>query len=280
MQPSNTRRKTLHTIAVYLLLAVASALAVTPVLYSFLSSFKTQKQFLSEGPLALPNPVTLENYHRLFTETDVPRAFIITAAVVAVTAAGQLITSILAAYAFARLRFWGRDTLFWVYLATMMIPAAVTFIPLFMLLSQAGLKNTFWGIALPFMFVSPYAIFLLRQYFLSIPQEIFDAARLDGASHWKIMWRIVVPEAKPVIATLLVITVVTHWNNFLWPLMISPASGVRTLTVATAQLQTAHDGQWWLVTAATTVAIVPLVILLFVFHKQLLRSISAPTINT
>ncbi|MGO1570882.1 MAG: carbohydrate ABC transporter permease, partial [Canibacter sp.] len=205
---------------------------------------------------------------------------LVTCGVVVLTTVGQLFTSIMAAYAFARLKFWGRDTLFWIYLSTMMIPAAVTLIPLFLLMSQLGLKNTFWGIVLPFALISPYAIFLLRQFFLGFSQDVIDAAKLDGASQWRVLWGMLVPNAKPIIVTLAIITFVSHWNNFLWPLMIASGKQTRTMTVAIAQLQSAHDGQWWLVMAATTVSLIPLVIVLSVFHKQLLSSITISRVGS
>lgn len=273
-RPHRRRGPVLASAGIYAVLIVGAVLTVSPFLLSVMTSLKTPGQVLSGQPLDLPAPVTLENYVSLFTENGFGHAMLITAGVVVVTTIGQLTTSIFAAFAFARLRFPGRDVLFWLYLSTMMIPAAVTFIPLFLMMSQAGLKNTFLGITLPFALVSPYAVFLLRQFFLGIPQDVIDAASLDGASTWRILWRIMVPMARPIIVTLTLITVVSHWNNFLWPLMIAPANGTRTLTVATSALQTAHDGQWWLVMAATTVATVPLLVLFLIFQKQIVRSIA------
>ncbi|WP_166984646.1 carbohydrate ABC transporter permease [Canibacter zhoujuaniae] len=273
MQTKSAKRFGANTLA-YALLLVSAVLAVSPFLIALSGSLKTQSQFVTGQPLDLPSPVTFENYVRLFTTTDFTNALLVTSGVVLVTATGQIFTSILAAYAFARLRFKGRDVLFWLYLATMMIPAAVVFIPLFLMMAQLGLRNSFWGIVLPFAFVSPYAVFLLRQFFQEIPKEITDAAMLDGAGHWRILWQIIVPNAKPIIATLAVITFVSHWNNFLWPLMISPLSGSRTVTVATIALQSEHNSQWWLVMAASVVAVLPLIVLLLLFHRQLVRSVT------
>ncbi|WP_167142371.1 carbohydrate ABC transporter permease [Canibacter zhoujuaniae] len=273
MQTKSAKRFGANTLA-YALLLVSAVLAVSPFLIALSGSLKTQSQFVTGQPLDLPSPVTFENYVRLFTTTDFTNALLVTSGVVLVTATGQIFTSILAAYAFARLRFKGRDVLFWLYLATMMIPAAVVFIPLFLMMAQLGLRNSFWGIVLPFAFVSPYAVFLLRQFFQEIPKEITDAAMLDGAGHWRILWQIIVPNAKPITATLTVITFVSHWNNFLWPLMISPLSGSRTVTVATIALQSEHNSQWWLVMAASVIAVLPLIVLLLLFHRQLVRSVT------
>ncbi|MGO1672842.1 MAG: carbohydrate ABC transporter permease [Canibacter sp.] len=272
--------KVLADISTYVVLFLACFIAVAPIALSVLGSLKSRQQFVSGQPLDLPWPPTLENYVTLFTQTTFGYSVLVTCGVVVLTTVGQLFTSIMAAYAFARLKFWGRDTLFWIYLSTMMIPAAVTLIPLFLLMSQLGLKNTFWGIVLPFALISPYAIFLLRQFFLGFSQDVIDAAKLDGASQWRVLWGMLVPNAKPIIVTLAIITFVSHWNNFLWPLMIASGKQTRTMTVAIAQLQSAHDGQWWLVMAATTVSLIPLVIVLSVFHKQLLSSITISRVGS
>ncbi len=277
---TKTPRRLTANAVTYVILLTASALAVAPIALSVLGSLKSRQQFVTGHPLELPAPPTLENFVTLFTETSFGYSMLVTAGVVAVTTVGQLFTSTLAAYAFARLRFWGREALFWLYLSTMMIPAAVTLIPLFLLMTQWGMKNTFWGIVLPFAFVSPYAVFLLRQFFMGMSQDIIDAARLDGASQWQILWRILVPNAKPILVTLAIITLVSHWNNFLWPLMIASGNKTRTMTVAIAQLQTAYDGQWWLVMAATTVSLIPLVVVLIIFRKQLLNSITISRVGS
>ena len=185
----------------------------------------------------------------------------------------QVVTSILAAYAFAQLDFPGRDAIFWVYVSTLMIPAVVTIIPLYSMMTSLGLKNSFAGLVVPFMFGSPYAIFLLRENFRSTPSDVLDAARIDGAGVLRRLWQIMVPMNKPILATLLLITVVSQWNNFMWPLIIAPAPEWNVITVATAALQTQYNGNWTLVMAATTIALAPLVILFLVFQKQITSSL-------
>ena len=218
--------------------------------------------------------MTTENYVSLFGERYnfiVPIA--VTVQVVLVLVIGQMVSSILAAYAFARLEFRGRDTIFWLYIATLMIPAVVTIIPLFSMMTAWDLKNTFWGLVLPFMFGSPYAIFLLRENFRSTPSEILDAAEIDGAGIMRRLWQIMVPMNRPILATLLLITVVTQWNNFMWPLIIAPKAEWNVITVATASLQSQYTGNWTLVMAATTIALAPLVTLFLIFQKQITSSL-------
>lgn len=197
----------------------------------------------------------------------------VTAQVVLVLVIGQMLSSVLAAYAFAHLRFPGRDALFWIYVSTLMIPAAVTIIPLFLMVTSWDLRNTFWGLVLPFMFGSPYAIFLLRENFRSMPGDVLDAATIDGAGPLRRLWQVVVPMNKPIMATLLLITVVSQWNNFMWPLIIAPAREWHVITVATAALRTEHLSNWTLVMAATTVALAPLVILFLIFQRQIVSSL-------
>jgi multiple sugar transport system permease protein len=150
----------------------------------------------------------------------------------------------------------------------------VTIIPLYTIFSQLGLRNTFWALVLPFVFGSPYAIFLLREYFRSIPADLISAARLDGAGTLRILWSVVLPLSRPILATLTIITVVSHWNNFLWPLIITSGPTWQTVTVATAALQSQYNGNWTLVMAATTVAMAPLLVLFAVFQKSIISSIA------
>ncbi|GAA5060578.1 carbohydrate ABC transporter permease [Nocardia callitridis] len=259
--------------AVYALVLLGALLTVAPLVLSALTALKTPQQFARESALTPPHPVTMENFHTAF-EHGLGRAVLVTALMTAFITGGQLLTSILAAYAFARTQFPGRDTLFWVYLATMMVPPMVTLIPLYLMFAKLGWLNTFWALVLPFMFGSPYAIFLLRQYFRAIPGELIGAARLDGANTLDILVHVMVPMSRPILATLTLITVVSQWNTFMWPLVASSGQRWQVLTVATANFQTQYNAQWTLVMAATTVAIAPLVVLFVVFQRQVLRSIA------
>lgn len=280
-RPSSPRRPTslpaarlLANVLTYAFLLAGALLMLAPFVLSVLTSAKTPGQFNTSSPLALPAPVTGENYLSLFGERyDFVVPLAVTAQVVLVLLAGQMITSVLAAYAFAQLRFPGRDTLFWVYLSTLMIPAVVTIIPLYSALTSIGLRNTFAGLVVPFLFGSPYAIFLLRENFRSTPSDVLDAARIDGAGVMRRLWQVMVPMNRPILATLVLITVVSQWNSFMWPLIIAPAPEWNVLTVATAALQSQYTGNWTLVMAATTIALAPLVVLFVVFQKQITSSL-------
>lgn len=269
----------LATALTYAVLIAGALITVLPLVFSIMTSMRTERDLVQRGALSLPHELTFDNYVRLFTEHDFIVPLAVTLQVVLVMVVGQFFSSILAAYAFARLEFPGRQILFWAYISTMMIPAIVTMIPLFTMTSQWGMRNTFAGIVAPFMLGSPYAIFLLRQNFMALPQEILDAAELDGAGFWRQLWSIVLPMNRPILVTLLLITVVSQWNNFLWPSIVSPRKEWNVLTVATAGLQTQYAANWTLVMAATTLSILPLLILFIAFNKQIVRSIGISSLK-
>jgi multiple sugar transport system permease protein len=257
---------------VYPGLVLGAVITLAPFALGLLTSFTTARQFNTEAPLSWPSPPTLENYTGL-ADAGFGRALAVTALMTAVILLGQMTFSVLAAYAFARLRFPGRDVIFWLYIATLMVPATVTVVPLYLMMAEAGLRNTFWALVLPFMFGSPYAIFLLREYFRTIPADLINAARVDGANTLDVIVHVVVPASRPILVTLALITVVSQWNNFMWPLVITSGSKWQVLTVATAGLQSRYNAQWTLVMAATTVAIVPLILLFVAMGRHIVRSI-------
>ncbi|HTY29058.1 MAG TPA: carbohydrate ABC transporter permease [Mycobacterium sp.] len=257
---------------IYLGLLAGALITLAPFALSVLTSFTSAHQFATGTPLSLPNPPTLANYAAL-GDAGFGRAVAVTALMTAMITLGQLTFSVLAGYAFARLEFPGRDALFWLYIATLMVPATVTVVPLYLMMAELGLRNTFWALVLPFLFGSPYAIFLLREYFRSIPADLVNAARLDGANTLDVIVHVILPSSKPILVTLTLITVVSQWNSFMWPLVITSGGNWRVLTVATAGLQSQYNAQWTLVMAATTVAMAPLIALFVMFQRQIVRSI-------
>lgn len=272
---SDRFRRLFAVVGVYVVLSIAAVLTLAPFAFSMLTALTSPVQFAREGAMSLPNPPTLSNITEvLWGGHGLGRAIGVTVAMTLVILVFQLGFSIMAAYAFARIRFPGRSALFWLYLSGLMVPSVVLIVPLYLMMVQLELRNTFWGLVLPFMFASPYAIFLLREYFRGIPQDLIDAARLDGAGHFRIMTGIVVPLSRPIIATLALITVVTQWNSFLWPLVVTTGDTWGVITVATASLQSQHTSNWTLVMAATTLAVVPLLIVFLIFQKQIVRSIT------
>ena len=280
MRPSARRRLRAGHIATYLVLLAAALATLAPFLMSVSTALRDKNDFVRQGPLHLPSPPVLDNIAALFEGTDgFITPVVVTVQMVAVILVGQMVFSVLTAFAFALLRFPGRDVLFWVYVATLMVPQVVVVVPLYLMFAEAGMRNTFWALVVPFMFGSPYAIFLLRENFRTMPSELIDAMRIDGAGELRLLWNLVLPMNRPIVVTLILITVVTHWNSFMWPLVITSGPTWRTVTVATAALQTQYDDNWPLVMAATTLAMIPLVLLFLAFQKQITRSIGASTLR-
>jgi multiple sugar transport system permease protein len=259
-------------VLIYAGLTLGALITLAPFGLGLLTSLTSAHQFATGTPLTWPRPPTLANYANLGGK-GFSRALAVTALMTSVALLGQLSASVLAAYAFARLRFPGRDALFWVYLATLMVPGSVTVVPLYLMMAQLGLRNTFWALVLPFMFGSPYAIFLLRQHFRAIPEDLINAAYLDGARTLDVIVHVVLPSSRPILVTLMLITVVAEWHHFMWPLIITSGTKWQVLTVATAALQSRYNAQWTLVMAATVVAIVPLLVLFVIFQRHIVRSI-------
>lgn len=258
---------------IYVFLAASALMVLTPFFFAVITAVKTPGQFATSDPTVMPDPITFDNFRALFTDHDFIVPLAVTVQVVVLLTVGQIVCSVLAAYAFAMLRFPGRDAIFWVFVATLMIPAVVTIIPLYSMFVTAGLRNTFAGLVVPFLLGSPYAIFLLRESMRSTPQEIIDAAIVDGAGPLRRLYSVVVPMNKPAIATLTLITVVSQWNNFMWPSVIAPGKEWSVLTVATASLQTQYQSNWTLVMAAAMLSMAPLIILFIIFQKQIVSAI-------
>ena len=263
----------------YLVLLVIVIVFITPYLFSLFAAFKPLGAILAQSPARPPTSPTWSNFSQIFTQDNFGRYLANTLLVTVILTAGQVIFSMMGAYAFARMEFPGRNTLFWVYLATLMVPNVVTLVPMYVMFAKAGLLNTYWAIFLPYVLGVPQAVFLMRQNFMTIPKEVMEAARLDGCSEARILWRIVVPISKPIIITATLLAFVFGWNNFLWPLIVTNSNSLNVLSVGTANLNSNFADQWNLVLAASLVALIPMVILFAVFQKHIVRSISLTGIN-
>lgn len=269
--PSTLARR-IGSIASYAALLVVTAITLLPFVLALVTAFTSKQQFSAEG-LSLPAPPTLENFQALGDRrVDFGEAAVITVLAVLVITVCQLLFSVLAAFAFARMRFPGRELLFWVFLATLMVPQVVTVVPLYFMMNEINQVGTFTGLVLPFILGSPYAVFLLREQFRQIPQELLDAMRMDGAGTLRILFGLVVPLSRPTLVTLMLITVVTHWNNFMWPLMIG-RNRLFVITTATQSLQEQYANNTTLIMAASMLAMLPLIVLFVIFQRQIVRSI-------
>jgi multiple sugar transport system permease protein len=248
-------------------------ISLFPYMLALFTSLKPANQVFTGVPWAWPQTPTLANYVTVWTQYNFPGYLLNTLLFAGITTIGQLIFSTLAAYAFARMRFPGRDMLFWLYLSTMMVPNIVTLIPLFILMRTLGWIDTYVGLMVPFVLGTPYGIFLVRQFFRTIPQDLENSARIEGANTLQVIRMIILPLSRPILATLAIITFVQGWNNFLWPLIITNSDDLRVLTVGIAAFQSNFGSQWNLMMAATFIALGPLLILFFLFQRHIVRSI-------
>jgi multiple sugar transport system permease protein len=263
----------------YLIMTAIAAVFLVPYLFTAFAALKPISQIFTEPAWIPPKSLYLQNFRYDFVDGDFLRYLSNTALVTVALTLGQVVFSILGAYAFARMRFPGRDKLFWVYLMTLMVPNAVTVIPLYAMMRMAHLLNTYWAIFLPYALGAPYTIFLMRQFFRNIPQEVIDAARVDGCSEGRILARIVVPLSRPVIVTATLIAFVFGWNNFLWPLIVTNSQSHYVLTIGLANFQSNMNSQWNYSLAASVITLFPLAIIFAVFQKYIIRSISLTQIR-
>jgi multiple sugar transport system permease protein len=252
----NTSRRAVRWLA-FALLTAGALFMIVPFLWMLSTSLKADEYVLSMPPQFIPRPLTWGSYAQLAELFPIGRMFFNSALAAGLTTLGQLLTCSMAAYAFARMHFRGSNVLFLLYLATLMIPSQVTITPLFILMRYLGWINTYQGLILPGIF-GAFGTFLLRQFFLSIPRELEEAAFLDGASHWKIYWQIVMPLARPALATLAVFSFMASWNAFLWPLFVVRDPTLMTLPVGLATLHGRYLTQWNLVMAGTVITVLPM----------------------
>lgn len=257
----------------YAVVTLGAVIMVAPFLWMLSTSFKGGGAIFDYPPSWIPDPITFDNFREVWTVVDFDR-YLFNSIVVAVAVTfGEVLTSALAAFAFARMRFPGRDALFLMYLATLMIPGQVTIIPNFILMRNLGWINTYQGLIIPTAFTA-FGTFLLRQYFLSIPRELEEAARVDGASYFQVWSRIIMPLASPAIATLGVFSFMGAWNSFLWPFIMVSTSDMRTLTVALRSLQSEYGTEWGMMMAGSLIAMLPMLVIFLFAQRYFVRGIA------
>ncbi len=268
------RRRDLDTIARHGALTFGAAIALTPLVWMVSASVMAPGEASSLPLRVLPQQPTLEHYRTLFTRLDMARHFANSAIVTVGATLISLLVTGLAGYAFAKLRFPGRDGLFRGLALALVVPGQVAMLPLFLLLRQLGLVNTYLGAMLPY-FASVYAIFLIRQYALSIPDDLLDAARIDGAGELRIFATIAVPLIKPILVTLAAYTFLSAWNDFLWPLIVLSDNSKYTLPVALAGLSGEHVQDTELMMAGAVVTVIPALAVFLAIQRHYVRGIMA-----
>lgn len=258
------------------LMALGALVMISPTAWMLSTSLKHESAVLSAVPKWIPNPATMENFLELFTQTqDFPVIRWLANSLFVSTSVTLLVLFVAstAAYAFARLEFKGRDSMFMVVVATMIIPAQITLIPVFLIVQKLGWFNSYFGLIIPGL-AGGFGVFLLRQFFLSIPVELEEAAFMDGSGPVGIYWRIILPLAKPALAALAIFTFIGSWNDFAWPLIITNDINMRTLPIGIMIFQGRYTQEFGLTMAAAAVCTIPIIIAFLIFQKRITEGIA------
>lgn len=257
-------------VMLFALTAVLALLTVFPLVWMVSGAFKGPGEVFS--PNLIPTSPTLENFTSVFTQVPFLRYMLNSFFVAGTVTVAALWFHSMAAYALARLRFPGRDFLFFAIFSTLLVALPIILVPLFILVREMGIINSYAGLIIPAIF-NAFGIFLLRQFYLGMPRELEEAARVDGCGYWGVYWHVILPLSRPMLAALAVFFFLANWNSFLWPLTITIDQDLWMIQVAIASFQGQYSGSWNLIMAAATVAAIPTVALFFTFQRQLVQSI-------
>ena len=263
----------------YGVLTIGLVAVVTPFVWMILGSFKSEAELRQAPPTWLPQDASLDNYQQLFERLQFGTYFVNSAVVAVAVTVGNLLFCSMLGYALAMLEFRGKNVLFLGVMATLMIPGVVTFVPLFVLVANAGLVDTLPGLFLPFL-AAPFGVFLMRQFILGLPRDLLDAGRVDGAGELRIFARIILPLCGPALATLGILTFLASWNNFLWPLVVAQTEDTYTLPVALALYSIGQNStQFGLLLAGATVVVVPVLLVFMLFQRRVIEGIATTGIK-
>jgi ABC-type glycerol-3-phosphate transport system permease component len=260
------RQQSVYLVAAYAVLILAAFVALFPFGYVISTSFKQTLQLFRYPPQWLPDPATIINYRKLIEDRPFPRLTLNSLIVASSVTVIKVVIDSMAGYAFAKMRFPGRDAIFLLVLMTLMIPFAALLIPLYLIVRDLNLLNTYWVLILPPL-ASPIGIFMMRSFIESLPTDLENAARLDGCSEFQIYRRVILPLIRPGLVVLGVFTFMTQWTSFLWPLVTAKQDNVKTVTVGIGSLQSFFTQDWGVTSAASILAMLPLV-LVFIFLQR------------
>jgi ABC-type glycerol-3-phosphate transport system permease component len=266
--------KFLRSLATHLVLLIGSVFFVAPLLFMVSTSLKAMRQITKFPPEWIPNPVIWGNYPGVFTYAPMHLYFVNTMIIVVPTVIGAALISSLTAYAFARLRAPGKNFMFTLVLATLMLPSVVTLVPTYVLFARLGWVGTFLPLIVPPLAGGAFYIFLLRQFFMTIPRELEDAALMDGCSRFRIYWNIILPLAKPVLATVTIFAFMGAWNDYLGPLIYLGNRDQYTLSLGLQAFVQYQRREWGLLMAASTMMVLPIILLFFIAQKSFVQGIT------
>ncbi len=257
----------------HIVLIAGAIIMIFPFVWGISTSLKEMREVLANPFSIIPREITLVNYKNVVKSIPIVRFFINSLIVSVTITASQLFTCSLSAYAFARLKFPFRDGLFYILLGTMMIPQHVIMIPVYIILNFFRLIDTYAAMIVPFI-SGAFGTFLLRQFFLTIPKELEEAATLDGCGHLRFLFRIMIPLSRPILATLAIFTFMWSWNNYLWPLIVTNRIEIRTLQYGLAMFKEEGGLNWGQLMAGTTIATVPILVMFLVMQRQFIQGIT------
>ena len=266
-------RTRLSQVVLLSILFLGGLLCVLPFIWSLLTSLMPKLQVYQFPPQMIPDPFTFDSYVKAWTTQPFARFYFNSFGVAGAVVLGQVLTSTAAAYAFARLKFWGKETIFVAYLGTLMVPFQILVIPLFLIMRTLGWVDSYAALIVP-LIGTPFGVFLIRQYYTTIPMSLDEAAEIDGATELQIYSRIILPLSKPAIAVLSVLTFINTWNSFIWPLIVINSTEKRTLPLAVAAFQNQYYTDWTLLMAAVILTTIPVVIIYLLAQKHLERGVA------
>lgn len=268
-------RKFIADFFTYLVLGLGSVIFLTPIAWLLSTSLKDNQQVFRMPPSLIPSPVLWENYRDALTTSGLPfgRFFLNSIVIVCLATIGAVISSSIVSYSFARVRWKGRDSLFFIVIMTMVIPAEVIIVPQFVIYNTIGWVDTYLPLVAPSFFGLPFHIFILRQYMRGIPIEMDEAAEIDGCNRWSILWRIIFPQSKAAVLTIVIYSIQSHWNAFMEPLIYLNTMEKFTVTLGLSFFKGQFGTQWGLLMAASVMVVLPILLLSVAAQKQFIQGI-------
>ena len=270
--PGVAARKLGRAVLMYAVLVLLSLIFTLPLLWMVTTSLKEQGQVFQVPPVWIPDPFRWDNYPEAIRRAPLWLWLYNTATITVLATIGNVITASMVGFGFARLRFPGRDFLFIVLLSTMMLPPVVTLVPKFIMFRTIGWNDTFYPLIVPaFLGTSAFNIFLVRQYYLTIPLDLDEAARIDGASNWRVWWNVLVPISMPVLVAVAIFSFVQHWNEFLDALVFLQSEQMKTLSLGLRAFINPNDASWHITMAASMWLIVPMIVIFFIGQRHFIQ---------
>lgn len=267
------KKESIKKLFIYLILSITALLIILPFVWIFLTALKSPQEVFSNPPVIIPKKLRWDNFLQVFRLANFKRYVFNSIVISLAITLGELITCILAAFAFSHLQFKGKDIIFTILIGTMMVPGEVLLIPNFVTLSKLKWINTYKALIIPWC-TSVFAIFFLRQYFLGIPKELYYAAKVDRCSDFKYLLHIMIPMAKPAIITIALLKIINSWNAFMWPLIVTNSEKMRTLPIVLAKFSSEVGMDYHLLMAASTIIILPMIIIFILLSKYILSGVS------